>query len=100
MYEDYKFNRSDNKEMLNNIYSADLLIIDDLGTENITKIGVSFIFDVIDERILREGNTIINTNLSISDLSKTYTKRFTSRIAENFTVFEFYGDDIRLQKLR
>ena len=100
MYEDYKFNRSNNKEMLDNIYNADLLIIDDLGTENITKIGVSFIFDVIDERILREGNTIINTNLSISDLSKTYTKRFTSRIAENFTVFEFYGEDIRLQKLK
>ncbi len=100
MYEDYKFNRSDNKEILDNIYNADLLIIDDLGTENITRMGVSFIFDVLDERLLREGNTIINTNLSITDLTKNYTKRFTSRIAENFTVFEFYGEDIRLQKLK
>ncbi len=100
MYEDYKFNRSDNKEILDNIYNADLLIIDDLGTENITRMGVSFIFDVLDERLLREGNTIINTNLSITDLTKNYTKRFTSRIAENFTVFEFYGEDLRLKMLK
>ncbi len=100
MYEDYKFNRSDNKEILDNIYNADLLIIDDLGTENITRMGVSFIFDVLDERLLREGSTIINTNLKISELSKNYTTRFTSRIAENFTVFEFYGEDIRIKKLK
>lgn len=100
MYEDHKFNRSKDSSFLKNIYDCDLLIIDDLGTENINKMNVSFIFDIIDERITRGKSIIINTNLDMDELKENYTKRFISRVADNFKVYEFYGSDIRLEKLK
>ena len=98
MYEDYKFNRQKNEDFIDNIYNADLLIIDDLGTENATKMNVSFIFDVIDERIIQSKRTIINTNLTNGELKEKYNTRMISRIAENYNVYRFYGEDIRLLK--
>lgn len=100
LYEDYKFNRLADKEFINRIYSCDLLIIDDLGTENINKVSVSFLHDLFDERINRGNSTIINTNLTIKEISETYSKRFTSRLAENYIIYEFYGEDIRVQKIK
>lgn len=99
-YEDYKFNRIQDKDFLKKIYSCDLLIIDDLGTENPTKMNVSFLLDLLDERLNRGNSIIINTNLKVSELSSTYSKRFTSRIVENFVAYEFYGEDIRIQKVK
>lgn len=98
-YEDYKFGRLADREFIERIYNCDLLIIDDLGTENINKVSLSFMHDLFDERINRGNSTIINTNLTIKELSETYSKRFTSRLAENYIIYEFYGEDIRVQKL-
>lgn len=99
-YEDYKFGRLQDKDFLNRIYNCDLLIIDDLGTENNNKMSLSFLYDLIDERISRKNSIIINTNHTMSELSTNYTKRFTSRLAENFIIYEFYGEDIRIQKIK
>lgn len=99
-YEDYKFGRLGDKDFIKRIYNCDLLIIDDLGTENNNKMSLSFMYDLLDERISRRNSTIINTNLTIAELSRSYSKRLTSRLAENFVIFEFYGEDIRLQKIK
>ena len=99
-YEDYKFNRISDKDFLKKIYGCDLLIIDDLGTENPTRMNVSFLLDLLDERLNRGNSIIINTNLKVSELSSIYSKRFTSRIVENFVAYEFYGEDIRIQKVK
>ena len=99
-YEDYKFNRISDKDFLKKIYGCDLLIIDDLGTENPTRMNVSFLLDLLDERLNRGNSIIINTNLKVAELSSTYSKRFTSRIVENFVAYEFYGEDIRIQKVK
>ena len=99
-YEDYKFGRLADKDFIERIYSCDLLIIDDLGTENINKVSLSFMHDLFDERINRRNSTIINTNLTIKEMNETYSKRFTSRLAENYIIYEFYGDDIRVQKIK
>lgn len=98
-YEDFKFGKNDNlDEFLDDIYNADLLIIDDLGTEYMSKISVSFLFDLVNDRILKGKKIIINTNLMPDALEKAYSVRFMSRIYEYFDVFRFFGKDIRIQK--
>lgn len=98
-YEDYRFNDYSLKENINNLYRCDLLVIDDLGSESTNKQDVSFLFDLLNDRILNNKKTIINTNLEISDFTKLYSVRLTSRIYENFKIFKFSGDDIRIKKL-
>lgn len=100
MYEDYKFGRNDDKSAIDSLYNADLLIIDDLGTEPQNKNNVSFLFDIICERLSSEKKLIINTNLSVNEMAKIYSSRFASRIYEGFEVYKFYGDDIRIEKLK
>jgi len=98
-YEDYRFGRSSefNRDRL---YNSDLLIIDDLGTENITKSGISFFFDLINERIDKNKKIIINSNLTMPEISKVYSTRITSRMYEHFSIMHFRGEDIRIQKLK
>lgn len=100
MNEDYKFGRSSDRSVIDNIYNADLLIIDDLGTEPYNKNSISFLFDVINERIAENKKMIINTNLQLNELTKLYSTRFTSRLYEYFILYKFYGEDIRIQKLK
>ena len=58
------------------------------------------LFDVINERTANNKKIIINTNLQISEITKMYSMRFTSRLYEYFMMYKFYGEDIRIQKLR
>lgn len=98
-YEDYRFGRKTDGFDYEKFYNADLLIIDDLGTENITKSGVSFLFDLLNERIDRNKKIIINSNFTMSEISRTYSARVTSRFYEHFRILHFTGEDVRIQKL-
>lgn len=100
LYEDYKFGRNTDKSVIDDIYNADLLIIDDLGTEPINKNNFSFLFDVINERAAEGRKIIINTNLQLSDITKIYSMRFTSRLYEYFMMYKFYGEDVRIKKFK
>lgn len=99
MFEDYRYGRSTDRDFINNVYGCDLLIIDDLGTEMNGANNASVLFDIVNERILDGKKIIINTNLGLGELEKMYTSRFTSRLYENFYIYKFVGEDIRLQKL-
>ncbi len=100
--ENYKFYRKDvNYDIENameNIYSSDLLIIDDLGTEARTAYSTSAIFDIVNSRLLNQKKMIINTNLDLQDIEQLYTTRLTSRLIGSFRLCAFSGTDIRLQK--
>lgn len=100
IYEDYRFGRNSDRSVIDNIYNSDLLIIDDLGTEPANNNNLSFLFDVVNERIAGGKKIIINTNLGLSELTKMYSTRFTSRLYEYFNMYKFFGEDIRLQKLK
>ena len=80
------------------IYSCDLLIIDDLGTEMSNTFTNSQLFICLNERILRKKSTLISTNLSLEDLKNIYSERVFSRITSAYTVLRLTGDDIRIQK--
>ncbi len=81
-----------------NIFDCDLLIIDDLGTENSNSFTTSQLFLCVNERILRQKSTIISTNLDLIELKNNYSERTISRISSNYTVIKLFGDDIRFQK--
>ena len=79
-------------------YDCDLLIIDDLGTEVVNKFTQSYFYEVINTRINSRKSTVINTNLSPSEISNLYTERISSRILGEYLPIQFCGVDIRKQK--
>lgn len=80
------------------LYTCDLLIIDDLGTEITNSFTQSAFFHCINERLLWNRHTIISTNLSIEQISNHYSERVFSRILENYQYIELLGSDIRIRK--
>ena len=97
LFDDDRFGRLDNG--LEWLYNCDLLIIDDLGTEINMKSNTPYLLELINERMDNGKKIIINTNYNFDGLEKMYSKRLTSRLMESFDVMNFYGDDIRRQKL-
>ena len=86
------------KDILEDIYNCDLLIIDDLGTELVNSFTVSQLFLCINERILRQRSTIISANLDLNQMLDTYSERIVSRIASDYSIIKLFGDDIRFKK--
>lgn len=80
------------------IREAELLVIDDLGTELTNSFTVSELFRVINERISENRSTVISTNLSLERLKDKYSERVFSRIASHYRIVHLTGDDIRIQK--
>ena len=80
------------------IYGCDLLIIDDLGTEIPSSFVSSQLFSCLNNRILREKSTIINTNISLEELRSRYSDRIFSRIMGYYDVCKLTGNDIRMKK--
>lgn len=99
---DYRFNKSNfDNTIYNNLLNADLLIIDDLGTECMNNMKFTELFNIINSRLLNQSNitkTIISTNLSLKNLYDTYDERIVSRIVGNYNICYFFGDDIRFKK--
>ena len=87
-------------DLYEDLYSCDLLIIDDLGTELTTNFSSSQFFACLNERILRKKSTIISTNLSLQELRDRYSDRIFSRITSNFKLCKITGPDIRMYKKR
>ncbi len=96
MLDDDRFGRE--TEGLQDIYNCDMLIIDDLGTEAENKFVIPSLLEIVNERLNNNKKMLISTNLNFNGMETYYTKRFTSRLLENFTVMVFYGEDIRRKK--
>lgn len=95
----FTYNKDDvEKEKYLRVFDVDLLIIDDLGTENMTNTKFTELFNIINTRLLKNKKTIISTNLMLPELASEYDERVMSRLIGNYTVCKFYGDDIRLKK--
>lgn len=92
------FSYSEKREKTDDMFEADLLVIDDLGTEFLSAFAQSFFYNLINTRILQKKPTIINTNLSFKDIEERYTPRISSRFIGEYKMIKFFGNDIRLQK--
>ncbi len=97
--EGHKF-RSNNHTSINPeeyslLFNADLLIIDDLGTELTNTFTNTEIFNIVNSRLISGKKTVISTNLSPVDFAKFYTGRIFSRVFNKFVPLRFYGPDLR-----
>jgi len=81
------------------ILNCDLLVIDDLGAEMATAFTRSVLYNLINTRIMKNLPTIINTNLSMAEISDKYDARISSRLIGHYNANKFLGNDIRQQKL-
>ena len=90
------------KEKLQSVYDlifkADLLILDDLGTELTNSFTVSQLFEIVNRRMLTNRASIISSNLSLKHLQERYGDRIISRIVDNYELCRFYGRNIRVLK--
>lgn len=88
-----------NADKYRSIFSVELLIIDDLGTEPISDARYAELLNILNTRqannSLTACKTIISTNLGAKKLFDLYTERIISRIMGHFDRLEFAGRDIR-----
>ncbi len=78
--------------------SADVLIIDDLGSEPLfNNVTVEYLFSVLNERIIAGRHTIIATNLLPAEVQTRYGERTFSRLFDVNTTKRFHlrGQDVR-----
>lgn len=91
--------RFDNDSTLEELLiDCDLLIIDDLGTEQINDFSKTELFNILNKKLLKQKKMLVSTNYTLKELSKTYSERITSRLFGNFNLCKFYGEDIRVTK--
>ena len=84
--------------LMETVCGADLLILDDLGTEFNSSFVISTLYSLLNDRLGRRRPTILTTNITDGALlEKLYTEKVASRISA-FVPYRFLGDDIRLKK--
>ena len=101
LFEKDRFGREEGtKEKIARIMEAELLILDDLGTEPASQTSGGAFYQLINTRVAVKGlPTIINTNLTYRQLEKQYDTAILSRLLGEFEVKLFQGNDIRMAKL-
>ena len=88
-------------ERIRRLMDAELLILDDLGTEPASATSNSAFYQLINHRASLMGlPTVISTNLTHRELEKQYDTAIVSRLLGEFEVKVFAGADVRMAKLR
>ena len=83
---------------MDDLKTSDLLIIDDLGAEYTNNFTETYLFEVLNERLIHQKSTIISTNLNLEEFQERYGDRIFSRTAGYYSMFKIFGDDIRKLK--
>ena len=78
--------------------TCDLLILDDLGSELTTPFIQSALYELVNTRLITGKHTVISSNLSLRDIALRYSGQVSSRIAGEYRLLEFWGEDIRKLK--
>lgn len=89
---------ANNKHFKDLLLNSDLLIIDDLGSEQITDFSKTELFNILNMRLLSEKKMLISTNCDLEEILKIYSERISSRLLGNFTLCKFFGEDIRIKQ--
>lgn len=78
--------------------AADLLIIDDLGTEMPGQFVTAALYSLLNDRLLSNKAMVITTNLTVDEVGRRYSQQIASRLYGSFARLTFVGDDIRVLK--
>lgn len=79
---------------------ADMLIIDDLGKENLTEYVRSDLFNLINYRVRTNKSFLISTNLTLRELKNRYQDDIFSRLTAVCEYYEFIGPELRSHRPR
>lgn len=91
-----RFSENDGSTMAA-LQNAELLILDDLGTEYISPYVSSCLYSLINTRVCRSLPTIYTSNIvNDADLQRRYTEKIVSRLLGSCESLGFCGNDIRL----
>lgn len=85
---------------MDSMRQADLLVLDDLGSEYDTPFQNSTLFSILNYRLEQQKPTIISTNLTFQQIERRYSDRVASRLLTLYTCLKFTGVDVRQEKLR
>ena len=78
------------------VLEADLLILDDLGTEHVNPYMISSFYNILNTRLLEQRPTIYTTNIVDSKIFEArYTEKIASRLDGSCELVLFLGQDIR-----
>lgn len=81
------------QSLLNEFYEIPVLILDDIGTENVSPWVTEIFFKLLDTRMTYRRITIITSNLSIEDLK--HDERIKSRLRRMTITIDMPNEDIR-----
>ena len=84
-------------ETIEALLKADLLVLDDLGTELVNAFVISTLYNIVDTRMGNKLPTVYTTNI-LEDklLHARYTEKISSRLLGGCEVYMLLGDDLRL----
>lgn len=102
-FEEQKFARDrldaeEAKDETRRYLGCDLLILDDLGSELTTPFVQSALYTLVNARLMAGKQTVISSNLTMTQVRQRYTPQISSRLEGEYRVLPFYGEDIRLQR--
>ena len=82
------------------VHYAELLLVDDLGTEPAAASRYADLLGIIDHRSGAGLHTMISSNADPGALRDTYDERLLSRLMGSFAIYRFFGADVRLERNR
>lgn len=94
------YGRGSDKNTMQSVFEADLVIIDDLGAEFDNQFHISSLYNIINTRLNSGKPTLINTNFTPAELEKRYSSRIASRLMTMYQCLKFMGKDVRQVKLQ
>ena len=98
-FEEQKFTRDpDARDETRRYLNCDLLILDDLGCELTTQFVQSALYTIVNTRLTAGLHTVISSNLSMDEIAQRYSPQIASRLAGEYHVLHFVGQDIRQLK--
>ena len=86
-------NEDNERKLLNDIASADFLIIDDFGTERNTDWATEKFYQIVNKRYIDKKVTFFTSNYDIKTLK--YDDRITNRIKERSYIVHFPEESVR-----
>lgn len=93
--------RYTDEDVISDILSCDLFILDDLGAESMTNYSLSVLYNIVNTRMIKGKPCIYTSNItSQAALQKRYGEKISSRLLGSCDTFFFIGDDIRIMKNR
>lgn len=86
---------NDYRQSVQRLLDADLIVLDDLGSEKLTEFVGQEFFNIINHRMNRSLPMVISTNMHPSEIQDAYGARIASRLLNGFDSLMLKGEDVR-----